>query len=136
MVGGHGTAAAFGPLLESIGLDGGATISVAAATFGLVAGGVIGGPIGEELVHKFHLVSSAESERFDPSFNAGTVSKLKAVAGNKERAENAIKIENKIGQRLLQQHRPGLPWLYRLYDRRRHHPQHRRLHSRLQNLPA
>ena len=86
------------PLLESIGLDGGATISVAAATFGLVAGGVIGGPIGEELVHKFHLVSSAESERFDPSFNAGTVSKLKAVAGNKERAENAIKIENKIGQ--------------------------------------
>ena len=98
MVGGHGTAAAFGPLLESIGLDGGATIAVAAATFGLVAGGVIGGPIGEELVHKFHLVSSAESERFDPSFNAGTVSTLKAVAGNKERAENAIKIENKIGQ--------------------------------------
>ena len=98
MVGGHGTAAAFGPLLESIGLDSGATIAVAAATFGLVAGGVIGGPIGEELVHKFHLVSSAESERFDPSFNAGTVSKLKAVAGNKERAENAIKIENKIGQ--------------------------------------
>ena len=98
MVGGHGTAAAFGPLLESIGLDGGVTIAVAAATFGLVAGGVIGGPIGEELVHKFHLVSSAESERFDPSFNAGTVSTLKAVAGNKERAENAIKIENKIGQ--------------------------------------
>ena len=54
MVGGHGTAAAFGPLLESIGLDGGVTIAVAAATFGLVAGGVIGGPIGEELVHKFH----------------------------------------------------------------------------------
>ncbi|WP_294023936.1 sodium/glutamate symporter [uncultured Megasphaera sp.] len=98
MVGGHGTAAAFGPLLESIGLDGGVTIAVAAATFGLVAGGVIGGPIGEELVHKFHLVSSAESERFDPSFNASTVSTLKAVAGNKERAENAIKIENKIGQ--------------------------------------
>lgn len=97
---GSGLAMAFNlsPLLESIGLDGGATIAVAAATFGLVAGGVIGGPIGEELVHKFHLVSSAESERFDPSFNAGTVSTLKAVAGNKERAENAIKIENKIGQ--------------------------------------
>ena len=91
MVGGHGTAAAFGPLLESIGLDSGATIAVAAATFGLVAGGVIGGPIGEELVHKFHLVSSAESERFDPSFNAGTVSKLKAVAGNKERARPSTK---------------------------------------------
>lgn len=97
---GSGLAMAFNlsPLLESIGLDGGVTIAVAAATFGLVAGGVIGGPIGEELVHKFHLVSSAESERFDPSFNAGTVSTLKAVAGNKERAENAIKIENKIGQ--------------------------------------
>ena len=98
MVGGHGTAAAFGPLLEDIGLDSGVTISVAAATFGLVAGGVIGGPIGEGLIHKHHLVSSAESERFDPSANADAVSRLKAVAGDKERAENAIKIENKIGQ--------------------------------------
>lgn len=98
MVGGHGTAAAFGPLLESIGLNSGVTISVAAATFGLVAGGVIGGPIGEKLVHKHHLVSLAESERFDPSVSAGAVSTLKAVAGDKERAENAIKMENKIGQ--------------------------------------
>ena len=98
MVGGHGTAAAFGPLLESIGLDSGVTISVAAATFGLVAGGVIGGPIGEALIHKHHLVSSAETERFDPSASADAVSRLKAVAGDKERAENAIKIENKIGQ--------------------------------------
>lgn len=101
MVGGHGTAAAFGPLLESIGLDSGVTISVAAATFGLVAGGVIGGPIGEGLIHKHHLVSSAESERFDPSANADAVSRLKAVAGDKERAENAIKIENKIGQTIV-----------------------------------
>ena len=44
MTGGHGTAAAFGPLLETTGLDAGSTIAVAAATFGLVAGSLIGGP--------------------------------------------------------------------------------------------
>lgn len=37
LVGGHATSAAFGPVLEKIGLENGTTISVAAATFGLVA---------------------------------------------------------------------------------------------------
>lgn len=98
MVGGHGTSAAFGPLLEKIGLEGGATIAVAAATFGLVAGGVIGGPIGERLVHKFNLHSSAEVERLDPSVNEEEVGKLEAVAKNKESITDVIKQEHKIGQ--------------------------------------
>lgn len=98
MVGGHGTSAAFGPLLEKIGLEGGATIAVAAATFGLVAGGVIGGPIGERLVHKFNLHSSAEVERLDPSVNEEEVGKLEAVAKNKESITEVIKQEHKIGQ--------------------------------------
>lgn len=98
MVGGHGTSAAFGPLLEKIGLEGGATIAVAAATFGLVAGGVIGGPIGERLVRKFNLSSSAEVERMDPSVAAEEVSKLEAVAKNKETINDVIKQEHKSGQ--------------------------------------
>lgn len=44
LTGGHGTAAAFGPLLEASGLNAGATVAVAAATFGLVAGSLLGGP--------------------------------------------------------------------------------------------
>lgn len=52
MVGGNGTAAAWGPILESAGLDAGTTIATAAATFGLVAGALLGGPIGRFLIEK------------------------------------------------------------------------------------
>ena len=62
MVGGHGTAGAFGPVLESVGLDNATTIAFAAATFGLIAGGIIGGPIANRLIRKYHLVSEATLE--------------------------------------------------------------------------
>lgn len=55
MTGGHGTAAAFGPVIEDLGIDGGNTIAVAAATFGLIAGGLIGGPVGSKLIEKNNL---------------------------------------------------------------------------------
>ncbi|MFR3299221.1 MAG: sodium/glutamate symporter, partial [Fusobacterium sp.] len=45
LTGGHGTAAAFGPELVKAGAEAGVSVSVAAATFGLVAGCMIGGPI-------------------------------------------------------------------------------------------
>lgn len=95
MVGGHGTAAAFGPVLEGIGLDNGTTVAVAAATFGLVAGGLIGGPIGERLVQKFDLHSSADSERLDPQSYQHEINKLEHAASNKDAAD---KDEHKIGQ--------------------------------------
>lgn len=61
--GGHGTAAAFGPLLEDYGLEAGLSVSVAAATFGLVAGSMIGGPIGRILMarHSLHCPNNAEA---------------------------------------------------------------------------
>ena len=62
MVGGHGTAGSFGPVLESLGLMNGTTIAFAAATFGLVSGSLIGGPIGELLVRKYHLVSQEDQD--------------------------------------------------------------------------
>lgn len=95
MVGGHGTAAAFGPVLEGIGLENGTTVAVAAATFGLVAGGLIGGPIGERLVHKFDLHSSADSERLDPQSYQHEINKLDHAASNRDDAD---KNEHKIGQ--------------------------------------
>lgn len=52
MAGGHGTAGGFSSLLESMGLPGAGTISMAAATFGLVAGSMIGGPIAERIIRK------------------------------------------------------------------------------------
>lgn len=62
MVGGHGTAGAFGPVLEDFNVQGATTICTAAATFGLVAGSLIGGPIGKRLIEKKHLLDTIMTE--------------------------------------------------------------------------
>ena len=60
MTGGHGTGAAWGKLLEEqYGFAGGFTLAMAAATFGLVSGGLLGGPIGTALVRRRHLAPVA-----------------------------------------------------------------------------
>ncbi len=61
MTGGHGTSAAFGPIMEEAGLAGASTIAVAAATFGLVSGSLMGGPIANRLIRKKNLKSDARS---------------------------------------------------------------------------
>lgn len=50
MSGGHGTSGGFSPLLEKMGLTGASSITMAAATFGLVAGSLLGGPLGAALL--------------------------------------------------------------------------------------
>lgn len=62
MVGGHGTAGAFGPVLEDFNISGATTICTAAATFGLVAGSLIGGPVGRKLIEKKNLLSTVVPE--------------------------------------------------------------------------
>lgn len=62
MVGGHGTAGAFGPVLEDFNISGATTICTATATFGLVAGSLIGGPIGRKLIEKKNLLSTVVPE--------------------------------------------------------------------------
>lgn len=52
LTGGHGTSAAFGPLLEQYGVVGALPAAIAAATWGLVAGCIIGGPMGSRLMKK------------------------------------------------------------------------------------
>ena len=59
LTGGVGTALGFAPELEKAGLANAAVVSVAAATFGLVAGGLIGGPLGGWLIRKNNLKSEA-----------------------------------------------------------------------------
>lgn len=63
MTGGHGNAASFGPMLEDMGITGATVVSVSAATFGLVAGSVMGGPIARRLIlkHKVALPQSGVS---------------------------------------------------------------------------
>lgn len=58
MVGGHGTAGSFGKMLEAdFGVAGASTVSMAAATFGLIMGGLIGGPVAKGRIKRHQLVS-------------------------------------------------------------------------------
>ena len=55
MVGGHGTAGSFGPILEDMGIKGATTVSVASATFGLIMGSIIGGLVARNLILKYRV---------------------------------------------------------------------------------
>lgn len=53
LTGGHGTAGAWGPTFEKeYGVMGATTLGMAAATFGLVFGGLIGGPVARRLINR------------------------------------------------------------------------------------
>jgi glutamate:Na+ symporter, ESS family len=65
LVGGPGTAGAFGPLFEHAGVKGAAAVAMAAATFGLVAGSLSGGPIGRSLIDKHNLTHNFTSEEIE-----------------------------------------------------------------------
>lgn len=60
LMGGVGTAAALGPIIEANGAMGALTIAVASATFGLVMGGLVSGPIARYLIDKKDLLQKAE----------------------------------------------------------------------------
>lgn len=61
MVGGHGTSGSFGPYLEDLGVAGAASVAIAAATYGLVAGSMLGGPIATKKIKKLNLKSNGEA---------------------------------------------------------------------------
>ena len=59
--GGHGTAIAWGNEAKAAGFDQAAVIGIAFATFGLVAGGIIGGPVAERLIKKNNLAPGSDA---------------------------------------------------------------------------
>lgn len=73
MTGGHGTAAAIAPTVEALGFKGAdtaSTIAIAAATFGLIGGSMIGGPIADRLIKKNNLlptdiINERKNEHFE-----------------------------------------------------------------------
>ena len=62
MCGGHGTAGGFSPVLEQLGLQGAASVTMAAATFGLVAGSLIGGPVAETIIRRRGLAEASADD--------------------------------------------------------------------------
>jgi len=60
MVGGHGTAGAFAQTLQDLGLATANTLGTAAATFGLVAGSLMGGPLARRQIEKHKLLEGVK----------------------------------------------------------------------------
>lgn len=68
LVGGHGTAGSFGPQFEDAGVMGASVVAVACATYGLVSGSLMGGPIARAKIKKYNLHSMVnEGEEYGES---------------------------------------------------------------------
>lgn len=81
MIGGHGAAASFGETAEQLGVAGATAVGVAAATFGLISGGLIGGPIAKFLIDKNNLKPSTgkyEVETFEEAAERNVSSDINA----------------------------------------------------------
>ena len=86
MTGGHGTAGGFASVLEGMGLHGSGTIGMAAATFGLIAGSMLGGPLAEKIIRTklTHEQMQPQDEEIDPAM-AGIESDEASPAGREKR---------------------------------------------------
>ena len=60
MEGGHGSAAAYGKTIEALGIENACGIGIAAATFGLIFAGILGGPVSKYLIKKYNLKSNVK----------------------------------------------------------------------------
>lgn len=56
LTGGHGTSAAVAPSIEALGYPQALTVALTAATFGLVAGSLLGSPMANRLIIKDNLL--------------------------------------------------------------------------------
>ena len=86
MTGGHGTAGGFASVLEGMGLNGADSVGMAAATFGLIAGSMVGGPLAERMIRKklTHEQMQPKDEEIDPAM-AGIESDEASPAGRAKR---------------------------------------------------
>jgi len=87
MTGGHGNAAAFGPEAEALGAVGAQTVAIAAATYGLIVGALIGGPVGEFFIKKF----SVKIESEDVGMSEEELKKKNQIVTGKITAESMMK---------------------------------------------
>lgn len=71
MVGGHGTAGSFGPILEGMGVEKATTVSVASATFGLIMGSILGGLVARNLIQNHQLTTPHEENSNTPLDEVG-----------------------------------------------------------------
>ena len=111
MTGGHGTAGGFAKVLEMMGLHGAATIGMAAATFGLVAGSMLGGPLAERIVRTklTHEQMQQPDEDIDPAM-AGIESDEASPAGRAKRPGYGWRHPVELAASKVWHHVPPLFW--------------------------
>lgn len=78
--GGHGLAAALCPVIESAGGKGALVIGMAAATYGLVAGSLLGGPVGNWLITRNAVKIATDQQDWD-RFKTDDPSRTQEVTG-------------------------------------------------------
>lgn len=76
MTGGIGSAISFGKIMEAMGAESNITIGVAAATFGLLAGSLVGGPTARRLISKNSLTTRG-------SLSKGSLADIKSLTNQK-----------------------------------------------------
>ncbi|RDY29058.1 sodium/glutamate symporter [Romboutsia weinsteinii] len=83
MEGGHAAAATFGATIEGLGVSGALTIGMAAATFGVMCGGLVGGPVARYLIDKNGLKPSENTKEIRETIKTSGVSavSVEEVAG-------------------------------------------------------
>ena len=99
LTGGHGNAASFGPIAAEMGGVGALEVAIASATFGLISGSIIGGPIGRQLIRKYNLDKNDVEETND------SFSEKISFAFSSERSKTAwfiLLLACGLGQLLLQ----------------------------------
>ena len=104
MTGGQGTAGGFAGVLEGMGLHGAGTIGMAAATFGLVAGSMIGGPLAERIIRKklSHEQMQPQDEEIDPAMagiesdEASPTGRAKRISTNEQEFQQYAKASYSI----------------------------------------
>lgn len=78
MVGGHGTSGSYGPELEKLGISGANVLAIASATFGLVAGSLMGGPTARGIINRYNLNSNENMDDLMEMDNESAAEKEKA----------------------------------------------------------
>lgn len=64
MIGGHGAAGAYGRTFEELGYAGAMGVGAAAATFGLISGVMVGGPLARRLIVRYNLKPQEDNENY------------------------------------------------------------------------
>jgi glutamate:Na+ symporter, ESS family len=66
LTGGHGTAGAWGEIFETTyGINGAVALGMASATFGLIIGGIIGGPLAKLLINRYALSTPRTNDEIE-----------------------------------------------------------------------